>query len=194
MEIQTPYENYFAILRGGKGIPYGSGARSEGTFNHGFRPLKGKLSEIDVVPEAIEDSALRRLLEKINGQDTRLFSVGCMSADVDDDPQGKRVTGYIEFALNEKSFVSDPIPYFEIFFHFTQRLANQKFTERVRFNWELLGATFCDAACDGFTCRVIINTSYHVDRQEARTCWEKSLNVLGDHLAEIRGGGTDRIY
>lgn len=194
MEIPTPYENYLSLPRGGKGIPYGpSELREDGTQNHGFRPLKGKTEEIASVAEPIDDPELAILITKINLPETGVFSVGCLSSDVDEE-QGMRVTGYVEFALNDKKLVNDAIPYFEIFFDFSQRLISQKFDQKVRFNWELLPATFFEADCQGFTCSIVVNTFYHDSREGARQCWSNSLRVLGDHLFEIKDRGFNHIY
>jgi hypothetical protein len=194
MEITTPYENFLSISEIGKGVPYGGGGpRPDGSVNHGFRPLKGDLQAVALIPEAEGDGALGMILRKINAVDSCLFSVGCLSADVED-PNGRRVTGYVEFAINDKQLVNDATRYFQIFFHFTQRLVEMKFSEQVRFNWELIGVTFRGQDCFGFTCRIIINTFFYPSREEAQACWQKSLDVLGDHLVETKDPGFQRIY
>src|SRR5260370_5246090 len=193
VKIPTPYENLLSVVEGGKGVPYGGGPRSEGTTNHGFRPLKGKLEEILFVPEAKEDEALAGILTKINGRDTGLFSIGCVSGEVDE-PDGRRVSGYVEFALNDKRLVADAINYFQIFFFFSQRLAEQRFADRVRFNWDLEGASFHEVSCHGLTCSVGVNTFFYPTKEGARTCWQNSLRILGDHLAQLKDVGFDGLY
>jgi hypothetical protein len=193
MTISTPYANYLTILQGGKGIPYGGGQRPEGTVNHGFVSLKGKPDLILTIPEARDDNALADIIRKINAPGTALFSVGCVSSGVADS-HGHRVTGYIEFAINDRNLVTSAMPYFEIFFHFTQKLPATNFSERVVLHWELLGATFLDARCDGLTCTIVINTAYHKTKEEAASCWALLLTLLGDHLAEIKDQGFNRIY
>jgi hypothetical protein len=44
------------------------------------------------------------------------------------------------------------------------------------------------------TCTVTINTHYFATEAEAYSCWEKTLGMLGAHLAERRGLKLDRIY
>jgi hypothetical protein len=193
MEIQTPYQNFLSILHGGKAVPYGGAQRPEGTTNHGFRPLKDKLEEVALIPEANKDESLAKLLAKINAPDTGLFSVGCVSGDVTE-TAGYKVSGYIEFAINDKKWTADAINYFKIFFHFTQKLIELKFTEKVTFNWDLLGATFFEANCSGFTCSVTVNTHFHATQELARNCWVNALAVLGDHLVEIKEQQFQRIY
>jgi hypothetical protein len=194
MQIPTPYQNFFTILQGGKGIPYPGGEhRVDGSINHGFRPLKGRLSEIASVHEVQDDKSLALLLEKINAPDTTFFSVGCVSGQEVEQGQN-RVSGYVEFAINDKRMVADAMNYFQVFFLFTQKLANLNFCEQARFVWELLGARFLSAGCDGFTCRLIVNTAGFSTMEQAKSCWASSLGVLGDHLASIGDRGGQRIY
>jgi hypothetical protein len=48
-----------SIKNGGKGIPYGSIDHDDGSKNHGFKPLRENLNEIENIPEAQDVPALK---------------------------------------------------------------------------------------------------------------------------------------
>jgi hypothetical protein len=111
-----------------------------------------------------------------------------------DEPQGKRVTGYVEFSINDKTIIRDAVNYFQIFFHFNARLASMRFPHEIKFDWDLEGANFFEKQCKGYTCAVIINTGYNQTTSEARQVWSAALSGLAQHLEEIKDAGFDRIY
>jgi hypothetical protein len=166
-----------------KGIPYPGIERDDGV-NHGFVALKGKMEDINSIPECQEDSALRDTLCKINHSDTAFFSVGCVSGNVDEE-DGHRVTGYVEFSFNCRELVQDASNYFIVFFQFAKKLKESGFKENVMFHWEIESGHFSDGNCDGWTCRVFVNTAYHPTSEAARQCWSESLNILGNHFREL---------
>jgi hypothetical protein len=189
-----PFLCFLSISARVKGIPYGGGPRPDGSTNHGFRPLKGKSEDVASIPEAAADPALADLVRRINAPQTAFFSVGCVSGDVVDDPQGKRVTGYVEFGINDKKMVGDAANYFPIFFHFDQRLKSTLFPYQVKFDWELEGANFFEIGCHGFTCGVVINTGFYPTTAQAREAWMAALSILGDHLEAAVDPGFDPIF
>jgi hypothetical protein len=178
-----------------KAIPYGGSGirRSDGGANFGFKNLKGYPEFLDDVPELKRDAALRLLVSAINAPETATFSIGCLSAPVEDE-HGYRVTGYVEFALNSRRAIADAANYFPAFFHFDRMLHRGAFVERVVFNWELAPAVFTDAGCEGFTAAIFVNTDYYPSRAEARACWERSLAVLQRFLSTSTIPDDDPVY
>lgn len=178
----------FAVLQidnTGKGIPYGAGGiRADGHTNYGFRNLKGALHRIEEIPELIGDLALRELVTRINGPETGLLSIGCLSAPVSDE-QGHRLTGYVEFAFNSAEAISDAGHYFPIFFHFDRILHETGYDDEVYFHWELMGAEFREADAGGFTTSVTVNTGHFATEEEARKVWSEALALLADYLASV---------
>lgn len=196
MNNSQPFVNYLSICQHGKVIPYGGlgDVRDDGDANYGFRFAKGKPDVLDWIPELQRDQALDQLVRAINGIDTGLFTVGCVTGKHESD-QGIRYSGYVEFAFNSRSAIQDAARYFPIFFHFCRFLHETAFDVAVQYNWELQGATFLEANdVDGFTCSVVINTSFLPDPTAAWQAWELSLQVLAVFLASVPAQGDDMIY
>jgi hypothetical protein len=192
----TPYSNYLSIRHRGKPIPYGSDGvpREDGDANHGFKFVKGDEAALRAIPELTKDPALLELALAINGPQTGLFSVGCVSGPIDDE-NGHRDCGYIEFVINSKSAISDAKSYFPIFFHFDRFLHEAKFSTPTSFNWELEGVTFTESEdASGFTCAIFINTGYSPTREEATHIWTKSLGALAYFLQSVPPEHNDFIY
>jgi hypothetical protein len=189
------YLNHLSISHKIKGIPYGGSEvkREDGEANHGFKPLKRNPFLIEKIPEALLDEALRNLLVEINCPDTSLFSVGCSSSDISDE-KGFRVSGYIEFAVNSKEAVSDARVYFPMFFHFDRLLYENKFSDQIKFDWEIMSAYFIDSNVDGFTCAVFVNTFYFQTKDEAKYFWKKAMDLLAQFLFSVRGIHGANIY
>lgn len=62
-------------------------------------------------------------------------------------------------------------------------------------NSQLQGATFLEADhVDGFTCSVVVNTSFLPDPTAAWQAWELSLQVLAVFLASVPAQGDDMVY
>lgn len=191
----SAYQNFLSIEWKHKGVPYGGQGevRPDGDANYGFKDIKGNSSLLLEIPELQRDAALMELVRAINQSSTGLFSVGCVSADVSD-KQGHRCTGYVEFAINSVSEISDARNYFPLFFHFDRILRESKFPYQVNFNWELQPVTFIDAKASGFTCSIFINTHYSTDQEEARGAWRGVLDVLAGYLASFPCTHDDLIY
>ena len=193
MKIPKPYECYLEVLAGGKGIPYGGGQRPDGDVNHGFHSLKGSVTDVSKVPEVADDPALATFLRTVNEDDTAFFTVGCVSGKVQDE-QGHRMSGYVEFSINDRGLVGDAMNYFQVFWHYTQAINSGSFSERVVMHWQLLAATFIDADCHGMTCAIVVNTHYHSTAEEAYGCWQNTLESIASAMVKRRGMRLDRIY
>ncbi len=189
------YQNILAIASRGKAIPYGSSGsvRADGQANFGFKNLKGHPELLNEVPELASDPALRSLVAAINAPTTGLFSVGCLSGVVHDD-HGWRMTGYIEFAHNSRQAAADAASYFPVFFHFDRLLQNSGFGHQVQFYWELCGAHFLDAASDGFTAAVTMNTHPFATMEGARDAWRAACGILEVLLVAIPPHTGEPIY
>lgn len=191
--IKTPYQNYLTVLKGGKSVPYCGVTQDDGSINHGFRNLKGKIAEATDIPEVHNDPSLKLALDIINRSETDFFTVGCVSGEVDEE-QGKRISGYVEFCINDQKNVKDANYYFYIFYHFIKCLEKNNFQQHVTYHWELLGAHFLDKKCDGYTCAITVNTHYHDTMEEAKQCWDYSLKILAEYLSEYKSNATLPIY
>ena len=189
------FKNTLEIDHQPKGIPYfGNGeVREDGDANYGFKYVKGDDQLLEKIPELSRDKNLMNLARAINGPETGLFSVGCVSAPVED-ASGFRRSGYIEFSINSIAGVSDATNYFAIFFHFDRMLHKSGFSEVVSYFWELQPCTFRERGTTGFTCSVILNTHYSRTRPEADIAWSKSLGVLATFLQSVPPQGSDFIY
>ncbi|MBX3738186.1 MAG: hypothetical protein KF715_15940 [Candidatus Didemnitutus sp.] len=194
MKFPKSYDCYLEFTPGGKGVPYNGGdPRSDGETNHGFRSLKGRTDQVSQIPEVHDDPALARFLTLVNASETAFFTVGCVSGKVADE-HGFRMSGYVEFCINDKVLAADAVNYFKLFWHFSQALSAARFAERVALHWQLLGALFLEARTDGMTCPVIINTHYHNSEESAYSCWANTLDFLATCLVEQSGSRLDRIY
>lgn len=186
--LKASFVTRFAVLQidnSAKGIPYGGTGevRQDGHANYGFRNLKGALHRIEEIPELSGDASLRELVRRINGPETGLLSIGCLSAPVAEE-QGHRVTGYVEFAFNSAEAISDAGHYFPIFFHF-DRVLHETGYDEAYFHWELMGAEFREADAGGFTMSVTVNTGHFGTEKEARNVWSEALALLADYLASV---------
>lgn len=180
------YTNRLEISPAGKAVPYGGTGelRDDGDANYGFKDLKGSPQLQAGVPELQRDPALRHLVATINAPHTGLFSVGCVSAAVEEEGR-HRMSGYVEFALNSDEAAADAGSYFPAFFHFDRALRSVGFDEGFHFGWELMEARFVQAEVDGFTATVYLNTDFHSSAKDARETWDVSLAFLAQFLASI---------
>jgi len=190
-----PYTNFLTLSHQHKPIPYGGSGqvREDGDANYGFKYVKGNEALLLEIPELKSDSALRALVQAINASHTGLFSVGCVSGEIEDE-RGFRHSGYVEFSINSVSMIADARSYFSFFFHFDRLLNENAFQEAVSFNWELQPATFTEADALGFTCTVFINTHYSNSKSQAEQVWFQALEVLGQFLSSIPPEHQDYIY
>lgn len=81
-----------------------------------------------------------------------------------------------------------------MFFRFDKYLhaAERKF--EVAYEWELMGAAFVDAKCQGFTCAVFVNTFFVSSASEAASAWEEAMGLLSSYFKQWRHDEGDAIY
>ena len=189
------YTNTLELNHKPKSIPYGGNGevREDGEANYGFKYIKGNESLLLQIPELIRDAALFELVRSINAPETGLFSVGCVSSPIRDQ-NGYRYTGYVEFAFNSSSSISDAQNYFPVWFHFDRCLHESKFQRAFAFSWELQPCVFTEANAPGFTCSVILNSHYSPSEDIALSAWRESLAFLGSYLQSVPESQRDHIY
>lgn len=189
------YTNSLHVLHGGKGVPYRSDGvlRDDGDANHGFINLKGHPERLADVPELARDEALRVCVALLNEPDSAFGTVGCVSARVDE-PEGHRVTGYVEFAFDSAEMIADAANYFPAFFHFDAALHRARFDDGIHFHWELMGATFHRTGSIGFTMTVTINTDWCETAERASLAWASGLGLLAGFLRNVRTDAATRIF
>lgn len=188
------YRNILQIDQGGKAIPYGGTGviRDDGDANYGFMNLKGSLARIAEIPELERDEALRDLVLALNQPQSAFATVGCVSGRVDEE-EGHRVSGYVEFAFDSRQGIADAANYFPVFFHFDRALHAAKFSDRVSFHWELMGATFITMGERGYTVAVTVNTDWYPSADEATAAWRNGLDFLSDHFTHFMPS-EDRFF
>jgi hypothetical protein len=193
--MRTGYRNYLSLNHEHKTIPYGGTGevREDGDANYGFRDIKGDNTLLSSIPELQRDAALMALVQAINAPQTGIFSIGCVSHNIED-KNHFRHSGYIEFSFNSASRIADADNYFPIFFNFERLLDQSSFAPRVEFNWELYFSTFIDKGVSGYTCRINLNTYFCETRQAAQQAWEDTLEVLGTYLGRISNQHEDHIF
>ncbi len=198
--VRTPMKNYtnnLALNHKSKSVPYGGNGclRDDGDANYGFKLIKGNLELLETIPELKRDGALSNLVAAINGPQTGLFSIGCVSGPVAD-KSGHRYSGYVELTLNSVSAIADARNYFPMFFHFDCWLNEDHPKSAVSYDWELQPATFTESQsrATGFTCSITINTHYVRTADEALQAWGESLERLATFLSQIPPPSPDLIY
>src|ERR1700732_1386852 len=159
-ENQAPTSELILSIRNrGKAIPYfGSDKRSDGSENHGFKALKGRTYDVDLVPEVLDNAALRNAVITLNDPGTPFFTIGCEKS-CNRENSGYWMKGYLEFSFNYTELVSDARYYFELFFHFNDWFHQQLQRAIVSYHFELDGAIFTNkSSAHGFTTTVWIRT------------------------------------
>ena len=189
MSASPAYINALHMSHHGKSIPY----PRDGETNYGFKNLKCSPDLIDSIPELIADEELKSLVKSLNTQESSFFSVGCFSK-MRETLHGFRHRGYIEFAWNCPNCVQDAIHYFSLFFHFDQFLRNQEFNHRVRLDWIIEEALFCDIDLYGFCCAIFIDTAPCQALTDATKAWETSLQTIELFLNTIPRVSSNVIY
>lgn len=194
-EPERSYTNGLFISQDGKGIPYwGDGVlRDDGDANYGFKNLKGHPERLAAIPELQRDEALRDCVTLLNEADSAFGTIGCVSAPVTD-PQGYRVSGYLEFAFDSAEQIADASNYFPAFFHFDAALNRVKFDDKVHYHWELMGATFRHTDSPGFTMTVTVNTGWYETAENAGIAWANGIDFLAGFLRHIPSAGGTPIF
>ena len=189
MSASLPYANTLHMSPYFKAIPY----PENGDANHGFKNLKRSPSLIDSIPELLDDQGLRSLVKSLNTQESSFFSIGCFSG-IKNTTHGTRHQGYVEFAWNCTNCVQDAIHYFSLFFHFDQFLRTQGFNHRVKLDWIIEEAQFCDIGLYGFCCAIFVDTAPCRLTTDATTAWQTSLLTIESFLNTIPRSSSNAIY
>ncbi|MEM9806607.1 MAG: hypothetical protein AAF959_15140 [Cyanobacteria bacterium P01_D01_bin.56] len=189
MASPFPYIHTLHVSPYGKSIPY----PKNGQANHGFKNLKCYPDLIDSVPELSTDNSLKSLVVSLNAQSSSFFSIGCFS-NVRSTLHGLRHQGYIEFAWDCKTCVQDAIHYFSLYFHFDQFLRTCRFNHRVKLDWLIEEANFCDANLHGFCCAIFIDTAPCQITADAINAWEVSLQTIESFLNTVPQSSSNAIY
>ncbi len=181
--MKYPWQNILYIDPLGKTIPYQAPqvADSEAT---GFIKLKEQADAIDRIADIQGNIQLKSALAKINSQDTEVFTVGCHAEKIAND-NGHQASGYLEFAVNEQSLVSEAATYFSLYFQFQNRLALSQFRHAVKFEWVILPAVFTAISLQGFTCSIKINTAWCPTQADSEQAWAEALALVSAHLIDI---------
>lgn len=194
---QTRSELVLSIRDRGKAIPYPeSGPRPDGAENYGFKALKGRSQDADLIPEVLDNIALKNAVIALNARETPFFTVGCEKS-CNQDQLGYWMKGYLEFSFNYTELVADARYYFEIFFHFNTWFRKQPQEAVVQYHFELEGAAFLDAStAHGFSLTVWITTSTLPAEESTRAAWSWALNLLVEFLNTVptKLGLRGRIY
>jgi len=188
---------FLSIKKGGKVIPYPrSENRDDGSKNHGFKPLRENLNEIDNIPEAQDIPALKNALIGLNAEESLFFTVGCEKAFIKNGA-GHALSGYLEFAFNYSELAKEPQSYFKLFYAFNLWYWKRK-QEAARYQFELESAHFLKAKTDGFTMSVWITIAASSTTESAQKTWESALNTLVKFLVHgttvMSGEPYTRIY
>jgi hypothetical protein len=186
----------FSIRRHHKAIPYfGSGPRPDGAENYGFKTLKGRTGDADLIPEAQDNAAIKNALIALNDQATPFFTVGCEKSC---NQQGSAywMRGYLEFSFNYTEMASDAMFYFKLFFGFNRWFLEQPPEATVQYHFELEGAHFMDISADGYTVVVWITTVTLPTVEVTQKAWAWALHMLVIFLqtVEIDPSLKGRIY
>lgn len=189
MASSLPYINTLHVSPYGKSIPYPENSQK----NYGFKNLKHCPELIDSIPEVSADNALKSLLISLNAQESSFFSIGCFSG-MQKTLNGLRRRGYVEFSWNCKNCVQDAIHYFSLYFHFDQFLRTNGFNHRVKLDWQIEEAQFCDIDLYGFCCAIFIDTAPCQATTEATTAWQTSLQTIESFFNAIPQSSSNAIY
>lgn len=189
--MQRPWQNILSIDPSGKTVPFYAGAGQ--ATGIGFVNLKTAPTALSDIPEARACAQLAATLALINRADTAVFSVGCHYAEVTEQ-DAHRITGYVEFAINNHRAVQRADSYFSLFFDFYNRLLIEKFPYPVHFDWVIMPAVFTEAAIQGFTCSVRINTAACPDTTSCQKLWASAVALLGDFLAAVARADGEQMY
>ncbi|MEM9482758.1 MAG: hypothetical protein AAGA83_03610 [Cyanobacteria bacterium P01_F01_bin.116] len=189
MSAPLSYVNTLHMSPYGKSIPY----PESGETNHGFKNLKNSPDLIDSIPELSTDDGLKSLVKSLNTQESSFFSIGCFS-EIRKTLHGLRRQGYVEFAWNCTNCVQDAIHYFSLFFHFEQFLRTQGFNHKVKLDWIIEEAQFCDIDLCGFCCAIFIDTAPCQLAADAAIAWQTSLQTIELFLNAIPRSSSSVIY
>ena len=190
--MKYPWQNVLYIDPQGKIIPYQL-PEQDANKRVNFVDLKQPSAELASIPEARLDVALSAALGAINASHTGVFSVGCHREELHD-ASGHRISGYIEFSVNDRVLVCDAATYFSLFFQFQNRLVQSAFPHSVRFDWAIMPAVFSAVGVEGYSCSIKINSSICSTQKQCLQMWSNSLSMISTFLADISLDDDRAIY
>lgn len=170
-----------------KTIPYIPETRTDGTVNYGFRMLKNQAENLDAIPEARDNQALRHALAVINDKSTAFFTVGC-EKDINESPEGHWVRGYLEFSFIDPGVAAVAGEYFDVFLHFNRHITASCIDLPVQYHFEFEEAYFKDTGSPGYTAAVWITTLGFPAADDAWHPWNRAIMVLADFLSSYQRG------
>lgn len=197
------YSNDLTLSAHAKSIPYAAdrqpagqgqaGVETSNAPNYGFKNLKIKPSLIETIPELIDDTGLKALVEMINRKESCFFTVGCESERVQT-AEGHHRQGYLEFAWNCASCIQDAINYFALYFHFNKSLLVKGFNQPVQLKWIIQEAAFSDVDIHGFSCAIYIKTYPLSSSEQANQVWQLSLRMIDTYFSTVETLQATPIY
>jgi hypothetical protein len=198
-ESQAPESNLiFSIRNHYKAVPYpGSGPRPDGSENHGCKIIKGRVADVDLIPEVLDNSALKNAVIALNDRATPFLTIGCEKscnkAKVGD---GYWMRGFLELAFNYAPVMADAQNYFKVFFDFTHWFWDQPKAAIIEYEFQLEGAQFLEKGVQGFSLVLWINTLVLPTEEEAKKAWGWGLDTFVKFLMTIPDKPTipGRLY
>lgn len=134
----------------------------------------------------------------LNSRETAFFTVACEKSFNKEDlcsiAKPYWAKGFLDISFNARELVSDATHYFALFFQFNKHARDREFAEPILYEWELVGATFRDAACSGWTVRIWLTTEYVATETESRALWGNALDFLVDFLRDVPAEPGEQIY
>jgi len=168
-----------------KAVPYpGSGIRADGHENYGFKPLKGRIGEVESIPEVQDNPALSNALKALNDESGLFFTIGCEKS-CNQESAGFWMRGFLEFSFNYIELVTDAQNYFKLFFDFTHLFWELPPEAVVQYHFELEGSTFTNVSVNGFTVVVWITTLPLPTEEATKKAWAWALDTLVKYLKSL---------
>jgi hypothetical protein len=188
----------FSIRNHFKAIPYpGSGPRADGTENHGCRIIKGRTGDVDLIPEVLDNVALRNAAVTLNSKATPFLTLGCeKSCNIAKVGDGFWMKGFLELAFNYAHAIANAQNYFKLFFDFNHWFWEQPKAAIVQYEFQLEGAQFLQSGAQGFSLVLWISTLVLPTEEEANNAWGWGLDTFVKFLMTIpdRPMLPDQLY
>jgi len=185
-ESQAPESNLiFSIRNHYKAVPYpGSGLRPDGSENHGCKIIKGRVADVNLIPETFDNAALTNAIVALNDKATPFLTIGCEKS-CNNGPSGFWMRGFLELSFNYVQGITYAENYFKLFFNFTHWFWDQPKQAVVEYHFQLEGAQFFQVPAQGFSLVVWITTPVLPTEDETRSAWAWALDSLTKFLMTI---------
>jgi hypothetical protein len=183
---QAPESSLILSIRNHfKAVPYpGSGLRPDGSENYGCKIIKGRVAEVDLIPEVLDNPALRNAVIALNERTTPFLTIGTEKS-CNQDKSGFWMRGFLEFSFNYIEGIRDAQAYFKLFFDFNHWFWEQPKQAVVEYHFQLEGAQFIDIPAQGFSVVVWITTLVLPTEGETKKSWAWALDTLIKFLMTI---------